>query len=779
MPGTYNTSVLPIQKLPMSKKTKEWKETCVEYYVSKEKSTGYFDKIKINYDLYNGIYDENDLQYVINPYKVKEGFPASPHNFNIIKPKIDLLLGEMTKRPDSFRVFHTSEDAVSKIQEEKVQVLKDYIFSKIGEGFDGMEDDQKLQEIQEYFKGSYTDEAEEVAYHTLNYLKEKLDLNMESYRAFKDGLTAGVGVFYQGIVNGEPYAERINPYYLSFDEDPDLINIEEGEYAVLKMPMSLSDIHSRLGDLLSESDFDELAKDTYKGGTAFSSKASDVNYTPIIQNTPTWASNREALPENMYDVRHVTWRSFKKVGFLTMSDESGFSHTIVVDESYKSSPEENITWEWRTEIWEGYKIKEDMIRGVQPIENQTFSIEEPDENNLPYIGSIYNNDNTINKSLVEIMKPLQYMYIIVWYRLELALARDKGKAFVMDLTQIPKNSGLDLNTWLHYLTAMGIAFVNPYEEGWDIPGREGGKSSSFQNFQAIDLSMANTISGYIELMAKIEDMLGELSGVSKQRQGSIQQRELVGNVERSVVQSSHITEHLFYVHNNILKRLYNSLINTAQVAWSRSGKTKLYYIMDDSNRAFLDVNEEFYYSRFGIFVSDSTRESQNIEKLATLLQPAMQNGATLLDAATILTFNNMSIIKNKLRDIEARRENLAKAQQQMEQQTMEDEREFRLNQLRLQEEDSIRKADTQITVAQIGASSRGNEGEESNEDNLETIKLNTEKLSLDREKFMKELNLKEKQHGEEIRKNKVAEAQRKEELSIKRKQANRKPASNK
>jgi hypothetical protein len=772
MTRKFDTSTLPIQKLPMSKKTKEWREACVDYFVSKERSSTYFDNIKICYDLYNGVYDENDLQYVTNPFKIKEGFPASPHNFNIIKPKVDLLLGELTKRPDSFRVFHTGEEAVSKIQEEMIQSLKDYIYNKIGEGFDNLEEDQKIQEIQEFFKGSYTDEAEEAGYHTLNYLKERLDLSNEQFKAFKDGLISGIEVYYKGIINGEPYAERVNPYYFTADEDPDLSQTEKGSYAILRSPMSLYEIHHRLGDLMPESDFEDLAREAYKGGSSINSKASDVNYKPIWRNSPSWMVGENALPEYMFNVWHVTWRSFKKIGFLTTLDENGTPSTSLVDETYIPTENETIEWEWWNEIWEGYKIEDKLYVGIQPTEDQIFSVENPNGNDLPYIGSYYNNDNTVNKSMVEIMKPLQYMYIIIWYRLELALARDKGKAFVMDITQIPKNSGLDMTTWLHYLTALGIAFINPYEESPDAPGREAGRASSYNNFNAVDLSMANVISGYIEIMAKIEDMIGELSGVSKQRQGSIQQRELVGNVERSVIQSSHITEHLFWTHSSIIKRLYNALLNTAKTAWSRSGKSKLYYIMDDSNRAFIDLNESFFYSDMGVFVTDSTRESINIEKLATLLQPAMQNGATLLDAATILTTNNMSIIKNKLRDIEGKRMQTMQQQVQAEQQAAQADLQLKQDQIRVQEEDSIRQADTSVTVAQIKAYSEVGDAEEGGPD-METIKLNTEKLNLDREKFVKEFSLKQGQQREEIRKNKVAEEQRQQEIAIKKKQVNK------
>nr|DAD56652.1 MAG TPA: portal protein [Caudoviricetes sp.] len=41
------------------------------------------------YDLYNSIYDEKDLKYVTNPFKQKDGFPATAQDYNIIKPYVD------------------------------------------------------------------------------------------------------------------------------------------------------------------------------------------------------------------------------------------------------------------------------------------------------------------------------------------------------------------------------------------------------------------------------------------------------------------------------------------------------------------------------------------------------------------------------------------------------------------------------------------------------------------------------------------------------------------
>ena len=175
-----------------------------------------------------------------------------------------------------------------------------------------------------------------------------------------------------------------------------------------------------------------------------------------------------------------------------------------VDESYKETGDEiDVEWDWIVWNYEGFAI-DDMVVGVRPIKGQIFSVDNPNGNKLPYTGVIFNNTNTQAKSLVGILKPLQYMYIILWYRLELALSRDKGKVPLVDVTQIPKSMGIDVAKWMHYLSALGVAFVNPYEEEWNIPGREGGKPSQFNQFTALDLTMSNVIGQYIDLMAKIE-----------------------------------------------------------------------------------------------------------------------------------------------------------------------------------------------------------------------------------------------------------------------------------
>lgn len=734
-----NINQFPIQKLPMSKKTQDWRESCVDYIIGHSQGGSRNgntrtrkEEMQTYYDLYNSIYNEKDLKYVTNPFKQQDGFPAMAQDYNIIKPKIDLLLGEETKRPFNFKVVRTSEIATSELQEKAKQMLMDYIQATIMSKL-GPEEQARYQEalqsgeimppeqIQKYMSKDYKDIAEITAYHSLMYLKNKLNINHEFFKGWKDALVGGEEIYYIGIVNGEPCLERINPIYFDYDtETSDLEFIHEAQWCCYEMNMSVTELYDRLYDKMTEKQLNELLdmmSDSAKGGINPEVRKTSLDYPHIKTHTINgFSSNPFDGSGDNIKVYHVCWKSFKKIGFVTIIDpETGMPETYEVDETYKETGMEiSVEWKWIIETWEGYRAGEDLYIGIEPVEYQYVSSDNPNAQRLPYTGVIYNNTNSRPRSLVSMMKPLQYMYIVLWYRLELAMARDKGKVVNMDITQIPKSMNIDVSKWMHYLSALGVNFINPYEEGWDIPGREGGKPSQFNQITALDLTMANTINQYVMLMDKIESMLSEISGVSKQREGSISSNELVGNVERSVQQSAHITEPWFWTHNQVKRECLNMLLNTAKWAWKDGSKTHLQYILDDATRAFLTLSDNFPYEDFDIFVDDSTKNQQNIEFLRSLIQPAMQNGASLLDVVEIFTNDNTTMIRNKLEEIEQKRmeqqQAMEEAQAQREQQMIQMQNEVKEEELMIKEaEMDLKKYEidsnnaTKITVAQLNA----------------------------------------------------------------------------
>lgn len=725
----YN-SAFPRQKLPLSKKGKKWQEDCVNYIIgegnvtSGGNSTSYYGELQTYYNLYNSIFDEKDFKSITNPFKVEDGFPATPHDFNIIRPKVDLLIGEETKRPLNFRVIRTSQEATSEMQEKEKQMILQYIEAAITARMSPEEAQQFQQQLQsgeimppeqiaKYMDKDYKDIVENTAYHSLTYLREKLDLDNEFIKGWKDGLISGREIYYVGVLNAEPYAERVNPICFSYDKSPDLDFIEDGSWCCRKMRMPITEVYDRYYDKLEEKDLDKLEEmiGSTPGRNLGDRSPVDMGIQLRIYDNPIF----EGSGKSLVNVWHCCWKSFKKIFYVTTTDDAGQPQINIVDETYQPVGNEvSVEPDWIIEVWEGYRAGSDLYFGIQPIEYQHVSIDNPNSQKLPYCGAIYSNTNSKPRSLVSILKPLQYMYIVLWYRLELAIARDKGKVVNMDITQIPKSMNISPAKWMHYLSSVGVNFINPYEEGWNIPGREGGKPAQFNQITALDLTMSNVIAEYIQLMDKIEELAGTISGITQQREGAVSSSEMVGNVERSVVQSSHITEPLFWVHNQCKRRVLNMLLNTAKGAWEETGKQKLQYIFDNGERAFLDITPKFYYEDMDVFVSDTSKDLENIQKLQQLIQPAMQNGASLLEAAEILTNDNFNIIKQKLKDMQTRQEQVqqqqqeAEAQQQQQLQQMQNEskqQELMLQeaQMDLQRYQIDQDNQTKIAVAQINA----------------------------------------------------------------------------
>ena len=793
----YNSN-FPQQKLSLKKKNEQWQHDCVNYIIGEGNITSggqqksSFGELQTYYDLYNSIFNEDDFKKITNPFKVKDGFPATPQDFNIIRPKIDLLIGEETKRPLNFRVVRTSQEATSELQDKEKNLLIQYIQTQITARMSPEEQQQYIQQQQQgdgvmppeaiarYMDKDYKDVVENTAYHTLTYLREKLSLDNEFIKGWKDGLISGREIYYVGVLNAEPYLERVNPLYFAYDTSPDLEFIEDGAWCCRKMRMPITAIYDKYYDKLEEKDLDKLeeminavpANNLGEHGPYDDFKGIQFHF----YDNPIYDTAGRAC----VNVWHTCWKSFKKIFYVTTQDETGQPQIDIVDENYKAvGTELSIEPDWIVEVWEGYRAGEDLYFGIQPIEYQHVSIDNPNSQKLPYCGAIYSATNSKPRSLVSILKPLQYMYIVLWYRLELAIARDKGKIINMDITQIPKSMGITPDKWMHYLSSVGVNFLNPYEDSDNTPTRQDGRAAQFNQFGSVDLTMSNVISEYINLMDKVEELAGTISGITQQREGAVSSSELVGNVERAVVQSSHITEPLFWVHNQCKRHCMNMLLNTAKGAWQDTGKKKLQYIFDNGERAFLDISDKFYYEDMDVFVSDTSRDLENIQKLQQLIQPAMQNGASLLEAAEILTNDNFNILKQKLKDMQTRQEQQAQQQQeqqgQQQQQLQQMQNDAKQQELMLQEAQMDLQRyqidqdnQTKIAVAEI-SSYRGSEDKDANKngvpDPMEIAKVATEKQKVAQDAYSKQYEVQQKKEIEDS-KNKLAREQMKHESEL-------------
>ena len=470
-----------------------------------------------------------------------------------------------------------------------------------------------------------------------------------------------------------------------------------------------------------------------------------------------------------------------KVAFF---DLKAFKETI--------DPDALLDWFWINEPWEGIKIGQDIYLDIKAKQNQRRRLDNPYYSRLGYTGMLYNATNSVGVSLIDRMKPYQYLYNILMYRLELAFASDMGKVFLMDLAQIPRSEGMDIEKWMYYLKTMKIGFINSFEESQK--GSRIGQVAQFNQFQAVDLTLSNTIQQYISSLEYIKSQVGFLSGISPQRLSSVRSNELVGNVERSIEQSSYITEYWFDMHSEVKRRTYTALIECAKIAY-REGLRKQ-YVLDDMGIELLEIDGmAFENSEFSVYVSSDQKDYQIREQIKGLFQTALSaDKASLSDIIEVLQNTSIKDLQHKLQNNEEKRiqqgqqaqqaqqEQQAKAaemqNQVMEKQIMLDERKLDLEEFKI-----IQDNQTKIHVAEIGTyfqmpdmdtnnngvpdpmeianlaleqSRLGQEGlhkgrEQSLKEGIEKMRITTLKQIEDRKLKMKEKELKSKEKVEKLK----------------------------
>lgn len=666
-----------IQKLPLSMKTKEWRESQVDYVIGathSSSSTKSVEDMNKNINLYLGNFDLNDMKYVVNPFDVDDGFPAVPHNINIVKPKIDLLIGEEINTRLPLRVLCTSQKASEEINGKMMNDLTSFMLqmtmAKMSEeDLANFNERMKSGEIADPkqilgLSGTldYKSLIEESARSLLEYLSQKNGLKDLFTSGFFNLLWSAKQIYLSSIQSGTPTMECVNPVefrnvYAANNSSDLYRRIEDSEMICRTVYMTPTEVYDRLYHLCTESDLDKILNLTRDGQSRMSySNVKEPDYIHID-------FNRLDIPstiDGMVPVHHVLWRSFKKIGLLTYQDEEGNVNSEIVSEDYVNVGNEiSLTWEWIPEIWEGYRISDSIYIGINPLQYQYVSKENLLNQKMPYFGV----ELVGSKSMIDTLKPLQYLYIIVWYRLELALARDKGKILNMDVRKIPKSLGIDPNKWLHLLSSVGVNFYNPDETGFD--NDEDSRTHDSQRIMTSeDLSTSSTIASYIQILEMIESVSEHLTGISRQRSGFIKSSEYVGAVQQAIGQSNLITENLFDAHDSCRNAAVRYFLNMAKDYYYDTNTRFLSYITTDGARMAVSLQDEFFYEDFDVFAVSSRQESKDLEVIKQLYQPAMQNGTSLSDIAEIISLNSTKAIHSKLKEIEEKRMMQAQAAEQ-------------------------------------------------------------------------------------------------------------------
>lgn len=784
----------PPQQLSYNRKNKAWRKRCVDFGDDHSLLHHHLARksvidMRINYDLLNGKIHVEDLKLYLNPFGLDASFiPDNIQHYPIINSKLNVLLGEEMDRVFDYRVIVTNPNAVSEIEEEKNAEINQKLLQLISDDSKSEEDYKKESEkLSDYFQYEWQDKREQRANELLNHYVKELDIDQLLHKGFQDALTVGEEAYQIDIVGGEPVVRKINPMKMRIIKSSGSDKIEDADMIVLEDYWSPGRIIDVFYDQLSKDDIKEL-ENPVDGDNPYTDSMDnlDPRYGFINALDTDWDGNKldvnslfddndddSLLPYDFNGnvrILRVYWKSRRKIKKVKSYDpETGEETFNFYPENYTIDPDKGEEEQsfWVNEAWEGTKIGKDIYVNMRPRPIQYNRMSNPSRCHFGIIGSIYSNNGYTPFSLVDMVKPYAYMYDVYHDRLNKLVAKNKGKVIRMDFAKVPK--GWDADKWLYYITVNGIAVENSFKEG--TQGMATGKLAGAMNNASsgvIDATLGNDIQGYINLLAWIDSQIGQMIGISKQREGQISNRETVGGVERATLQSSAITRWLFFTHDDVKKRVLECLLETAKIAM-RGRKEKFNYITSDGAKKLVEIDgDEFSENDYGLVVDNSNGIQELNQKLDTLAQAALQNQA--LNFSTIMKLYTTTSLQDKQRMIEiyekrAKEEAQQQQQQQYQLQQQQLQQNAQIEQAKMQQEYQMNSDnnETKLLVSQINSQAESqryalmNQGTVADNDQKERklneqvrqfderMKQQSDKLNFDIKKHDDEVRLKEQQ----------------------------------
>jgi hypothetical protein len=715
-------NIFPDQfKTDKEKQDESWIKNTMDYFANKSYAeyVRNRDTFVKNYDLVKGILRMEDFYQDVPEVKSFTDMltqnlelPAYVKMYSIITTPLNELIGEISKRPDAFRVKAFDDDSKSEELEFKTGILQEYVMNQAKQKIlekaalagEELEDEQVQQMTMEQVQdelGSYTSIAEKWANHVLTCQKADFTLKEKSEDAFRDMLISAREFYHIYEDNSKVgyNVEVANPKNTWFLSTPDRKYVSDptgraqGAYAAGTVQvMELSEIIESIPDITKD-EIDHLrsslqdyglinVRESNLGnpdaGNGIDSVQYDT-YDPLVLQTrmmieSEMKQNDDGLQDFLgltsnvssfgykYVVVRSYWISKKKIGKLIYIDEMGNEQSLIVDENYKSGTmptQQSLEWGWINEWYQGIKIGPDIYH-IKPFKLLNY---------CPIIGVVHEVKNTEAKSLVDMMKPFQVLYNVCMNQLYKLLEKEVGKVYLTSIRHIPIPKDGDaqdaLDVWEMEARNRGVMFIDDSPENLKSP-------SSFNQFRDIDLTRTQEIQSRYNLAIQLKNECWELVGMSKQRLGSVSASETATGTNTAITQSYSQTEPLFVAHEYVLGQLYQAIIDASLYTESKKPQSTISYITSEGESAFVQVNgTDLKFRDLKVFLTNRPEDQKMFNEIRGLSQAVLQNGGSLYDIIELYSTNSVRQMKKVFKSLKDRQEEMQNQQMQQKQQELE------------------------------------------------------------------------------------------------------------
>ena len=750
-----------------------------------------------NYDLVKGIlrnedfYEDEEAASFSDMLEGDLELPSYVKHYSILTTPINELLGELTKRPDTFKVKAFDDESKAEELAFKTQLMQQFIVMKAKEkimkespGISEEELEQiTLKEVEEDLL-DYTSQAEKWANHILTALKAEFKLKELSEEAFRDLLITAREYYhiYEDNSSTGFNIETLNPKHTWYLSTPDKKYISDpsgrgkGAYAAGTVEvMELSEIIEAVPEL-TKKEIDHLRSGLEDSGLINARESNLFNGTAPGQNSITYDTydplvlqtrmmieselkeNKDELKDFLGLSNNVSafgfkfvvvtsyWISKKKIGELVYNDlDTGMPETILVDELYipGSHPEEiSISWGWVNQMYKGRKIGPDVYH-MSPYKLLPY---------IPIIGTVYEQKNTEARSLVDLMKPFQVIYNVALNQMWELLKKEIGNVASVNIRRIPRvkdgDGQDDIDIWELEAKEKGIMFDDDSPENTKSP------VSNTSVARNVDLTRTSEIQSRYNLAVQMKNECWELIGMSKQRMGSVSASETATGTNTAIQQSYAQTEPLFVAHEYVMGQVYQGLVDAAQFIESAKPQSTISYVTSEGTSSFMSVSgDDLSLRDLKVFLTNRPEDTKMFNEIRMLSQAVLQNGGSLYDVVELYSTQSVRDLKRTFKKVRDQQQAMVAQQQDTQQKQVEQQgqqaqaalaQEREQAQIEMQNENHQNELDrlNKKELAIISATGFGQvEGEDKNGDGVIDV-LEVEKINAEREKVTKEHSVK-------------------------------------
>jgi len=663
---------------------------------------------------------------------------------------VDQLVGEYLSLPLRKKTYSINKAAINKRLDEKVKYISEDILraeNKKLEGQLGFKVDTENPEvdlpdnIEVFFSKEYKTLSEELSDDIIVHF---LDVKKESRKIktlLQDFLISEQATGFIDEKDGHPtlvrtrYDETYNDMNPDEEVQTDINIFAHSPYMTLNEILNKYDLKeeeiTKVEDVFTSLSSGKLIEDNFSYG-----KNSTGSAFQNCENGTSYQNWYEGSATHRLRTVKMLWRSRKeiraKVHINKVTGEKEYTLLKPTDKVRKRDRVEKTTFEviryvdmLGPEICLGYGEYKQRLSFIDNKKKVRLPVIHLRGRNTMYSGEI--------RSVVAKVKPLQDLASQILFELRLAIKANNGRILVYDTSQIPKQF-LDtygkenaINRMLHHIKKDKILLFNSKDKQ---------SRATFNQFTALDLTNKGQTQDLINALMLIEDLARKFVGISKERQGEVDQYQTKGGTDTAVRQSNARTEIYFNPFDEFVQSILDRTLAKSKHIY-KAGQV-FSYVFGDLMTKFLTIYGEYFNDDIGVYLGNRFKDKRDKDIIDQAAVQALGNATEkelILDLINVLQGDSASeskaILEKGLASLQKMQAESAKAAQEAEQAKQQHEQV-----LQDKKDQVVRDGHAKdIEVAHIYADNKAfTENEKNQSQELQTAA----KLALEAEKSQKE-----------------------------------------